>query len=1195
VSSPSPPVDDASDSAKSEVTIEMTALLNDVAALLADAPGEQHAGLRARLERVQKLSLSSDSVSSPDTTTVDASVSNSAATVGPTAHAGSSSSSSSVSKKKKSRHGKKARASDDDASESQSVCDVIVKDGPNAPLLAAAAADTAPAPQLRAWKQRATALSSSPAPHSTGESGIAIAASNTLKRSVQFALPTDAAATAAVAGDTATSAATPAPAPADDGTLRKWKRNMNKNAASAELAASPPAAGAGEPTASVPLAQSQGSIRRWKGAMTGEQADAFKRVTEEKYGRSHSLTDSSQAAAAAAAAAAATSSTTADEEDTTVSKEVGVPRKASRLLARFRREKSSDARKPDASASASQLSASSASASSSSSQVLGVQLSELPASTSVPDFVLLAVSHLEANGLSEEVMFNCTDEAAISELERKIECGELSDLAAYKNAEVVAALIKRFLLRLPTSLVENHLLDNFVACLAIENRFELCIELDALLHQMPCRELHLLRFLLAFVHGRAKSAEAPFVCHWRSAEQLGACFVRGSDARRSAACAVTWQLLQLYEAVFDPPVLRVQYLREPDIDAFVIHSAQPIVLLRKLVSPVWQDMAMVRRILLTHPTFVASHTLLEWFAYELRRADRALQACPGAETSVPARTVQRLARAVGLVLPLVSKEHVVPAAAGAAASTALVSPRARAESVSSGSPKRQIANGGAETGNALGGSGGSGGAKAARNGGAGSMVIGKKTSSMRLPPLAMQLIGARTDDAPEPSLLQVSPKRTALQPASAIVVAADDEIQVALLELARVAEKCSHAAAKTLAFDIVSKHLRPLGSAPYLAHIESEKRLAEAAAALKSPRVLPTTPRTEATVWAKYAPSDVARELILWDHELFRAIPSREFLRMSFTERETSPLFHAASDRFNEMARWTSTEVLLRDTAQLRAQQIERMMDVAEECRAQCDFQGACAIVMGLAATPVERLSDEWERVSTKRRAKFDKLKATFDMDRNFQAYRDALRAATPPIVPYLALISKYLFAIETHNDDFFEPQVPERGAAAMLQVTPVEAPKVSIAAVAAAAASADADLAAYVDADAPRSVRELTGDRRLVNCDKMLMLAQLITEVESYQSSLYPHASNAVLRAALVDAPIMTEEELFARSNLYRPGRARAPSAATATRRASALDSDAVVAAVAAAGDDGGDDDEPSDIESAESASVDDDSESHE
>jgi hypothetical protein len=431
-----------------------------------------------------------------------------------------------------------------------------------------------------------------------------------------------------------------------------------------------------------------------------------------------------------------------------------------------------------------------------------------------------------------------------------------------------------------------------------------------------------------------------------------------------------------------------------------------------------------------------------------------------------------------------------------------------------------------------------------------------------MPLLPLAGVSMRSDDAPSPSLIGRSPERVAVPPAASVVVDGGDAIQVALLEFARVAEKCSISAAKTLAFDIVGKHLRPLGGAAHAAHKAALADAAAAAEAAKSPRILPTTPRTDATVWHKFSPADVARELTLWDHELFHAVPSTEFLRMSFTERERSPAFHAASDRFNAMARWAATEVLLRDTVALRAHQIERMMDVAEECRALSNFQGACAIVMGLTSTPIERLADEWERVPSKRRAKYDKLKAVFDMDRNFQAYRDALRGATPPIVPYLALISKYLFAIESHNDDFFEPQRPMRGSTFLLQITPTEAPKpqAADAANAAAAAAGAEELAHHIGADAPAPVRKLLSERRLVNCDKMLMLSQLIAEIESYQASQYAFASDTVLRVALTEAPIMTDEELFARSNLYRPGRSsrKATLARDTERNASGPDSDA-------------------------------------
>jgi hypothetical protein len=57
---------------------------------------------------------------------------------------------------------------------------------------------------------------------------------------------------------------------------------------------------------------------------------------------------------------------------------------------------------------------------------------------------------------------------------------------------VVAGLIKRFLAMLPEPLLSNHLLDNFVACLAIEGDDALlAAELDVLLHQLQCRDYSL--------------------------------------------------------------------------------------------------------------------------------------------------------------------------------------------------------------------------------------------------------------------------------------------------------------------------------------------------------------------------------------------------------------------------------------------------------------------------------------------------------------------------------------------------------------------------------------------------------------------------------------------------------------------------------------------------------------------------------
>ena len=80
-------------------------------------------------------------------------------------------------------------------------------------------------------------------------------------------------------------------------------------------------------------------------------------------------------------------------------------------------------------------------------KIFGTPLSDLAASTAVPDFVLLAVNQLEANGVSDDALFDGADERTVDELERRVERGDWADLTSYRNNDVIASLLRRFLLQ----------------------------------------------------------------------------------------------------------------------------------------------------------------------------------------------------------------------------------------------------------------------------------------------------------------------------------------------------------------------------------------------------------------------------------------------------------------------------------------------------------------------------------------------------------------------------------------------------------------------------------------------------------------------------------------------------------------------------------------------------------------------------
>lgn len=80
-------------------------------------------------------------------------------------------------------------------------------------------------------------------------------------------------------------------------------------------------------------------------------------------------------------------------------------------------------------------------------KLFGVPLSDLAASTAIPDFVFVAVNQLEANGVSDDALFDGADERAVDDLERRVERGDWADLTSCRNADVIASLLRRFLLQ----------------------------------------------------------------------------------------------------------------------------------------------------------------------------------------------------------------------------------------------------------------------------------------------------------------------------------------------------------------------------------------------------------------------------------------------------------------------------------------------------------------------------------------------------------------------------------------------------------------------------------------------------------------------------------------------------------------------------------------------------------------------------
>jgi len=178
----------------------------------------------------------------------------------------------------------------------------------------------------------------------------------------------------------------------------------------------------------------------------------------------------------------------------------------------------------------------------------------------------------------------------------------------------------------------------------------------------------------------------------------------------------------------------------------------------------------------------------------------------------------------------------------------------------------------------------------------------------------------------------------------------------------------------------------------------------------------PTTPSC-----LDFPEENVAHQMIYIDNKLFRAMKFSDFLHKNFETPHASPGYTLMMQRFNTWGAWVATEIVTERTATGRAKVISFFIKVAQICLEMQSFNTAYAVIAGLGNSSVERLKQTWALVEKDVLAKHKNLQNVFDMTKNYLNYRTLLQASSPPLVPYLGLYPKDLFAVEenvpTKND----------------------------------------------------------------------------------------------------------------------------------------------------------------------------------
>jgi son of sevenless-like protein len=166
--------------------------------------------------------------------------------------------------------------------------------------------------------------------------------------------------------------------------------------------------------------------------------------------------------------------------------------------------------------------------------------------------------------------------------------------------------------------------------------------------------------------------------------------------------------------------------------------------------------------------------------------------------------------------------------------------------------------------------------------------------------------------------------------------------------------------------------------------------------------------------------TELARHLCTMEFEAFSRILPTECLGQAWNKKnkETkAPNITAIIKRFNEVSCWVSSMLVTTEELKARTAVLARFIEIADECRQFNNFNSVVAIVSGLESSAVHRLKKTWAGLPSHITETFEQLKNLMSTEKNYLTYRNVVKLANPPCIPYLGVFLTDLVFIDEAPD----------------------------------------------------------------------------------------------------------------------------------------------------------------------------------
>jgi hypothetical protein len=168
-------------------------------------------------------------------------------------------------------------------------------------------------------------------------------------------------------------------------------------------------------------------------------------------------------------------------------------------------------------------------------------------------------------------------------------------------------------------------------------------------------------------------------------------------------------------------------------------------------------------------------------------------------------------------------------------------------------------------------------------------------------------------------------------------------------------------------------------------------------------------------------PVELSRQMTLIENTLFCDIAPQEMLGQEFKKKVgVSSAIHvkAMIQLSTRVTGWIAESVLAEKEVKRRAAVIKYWIKVGDSCLQLQNYNTLMAIRSALDSTGVSRLRRTWDQLSSKHKNTLETMRSATDTSRNFAKYRQRLKGAIAPCLPFLGVYLTDMTFIDDGNSN---------------------------------------------------------------------------------------------------------------------------------------------------------------------------------